>query len=85
MGSNAWRCMSQGVESVYDLDYNGVSGQGQVAYGDVFKRAEREFSAYNFEIADTGRLIAHFADAEKRVPRASLIGADWPCRPMTSA
>jgi glycyl-tRNA synthetase alpha chain len=30
----------------------------------VFKRAEREFSAYNFEFADTAKLFRHFADAE---------------------
>ncbi|HEV8680849.1 MAG TPA: glycine--tRNA ligase subunit alpha [Stellaceae bacterium] len=55
----------QGVASVYDLDYNGLpKGQGGISYGDVFLRAEREFSAYNFEAADTGRLFAHFADAE---------------------
>src|SRR5208337_1646106 len=55
----------QGVESMFDLDYNGASGPGRVTYGHVFKRAEREFSAYNFEFADTARLAAHFADAEK--------------------
>ena len=52
----------QGVENVFDLDYNGA---GQFTYGDVFKRAEREFSAYNFELADTATLFRHFADAEK--------------------
>ena len=54
----------QGVESVYDLDFNGGSGAGRITYGQVFQRAEQEFSAYNFEFADTGRLFAHFADAE---------------------
>ncbi len=54
----------QGVESVFDLDYNGVSGPGEITYGEVFRRAEREFSNYNFETADTGRLAGHFADAE---------------------
>ena len=54
----------QGVESVYDLDFNGVDGPGRITYGDVFKRAEREFSTYNFELADTGRLFQHFRDAE---------------------
>jgi glycyl-tRNA synthetase alpha chain len=51
----------QGVENVYDLDYNGAG----VSYGDVFKRNEREFSAYNFEQADAALLFRHFADAEK--------------------
>ena len=51
----------QGVESVFDLDYNGTG----VTYGQVFKRAEREFSTYNFEFADTARLVVHFGDAEE--------------------
>jgi len=51
----------QGVENVYDLDYNGAG----VKYGDVFKRSEREFSAFNFEYADTALLFRHFADAEQ--------------------
>jgi len=51
----------QGVENVYALDYNGAG----MTYGDVFKRAEFEFSAYNFEHADTELLFRHFLDAEK--------------------
>jgi glycyl-tRNA synthetase alpha chain len=50
----------QGVERVYDLDFN---GQG-VTYGDVFLRAEREYSRYGFELADTAALERHFGDAE---------------------
>jgi glycyl-tRNA synthetase alpha chain len=55
----------QGVESVYDLDFNGVEGVGRISYGDVFLRAEKEYSAYNFERADTELLFRHFAEAEK--------------------
>jgi len=51
----------QGVENVYDLDFNGRG----VSYGDVFLQAEREYSAHNFEHADTDMLLRHFADAEK--------------------
>ena len=54
----------QGVESIFDLDYNGAGGAGRITYGQVFKRAEQEFSAYNFEFANTACLVAHFADAE---------------------
>jgi glycyl-tRNA synthetase alpha chain len=50
----------QGVERVYDLDFNGAG----VTYGDVFLRAEKEYSAYNFEFANTDKLIEHFRDAE---------------------
>ncbi len=50
----------QGIDNVYELDWNGAG----VSYGDVYLRAEREFSAYNFEHADTARLFQHFQDAE---------------------
>jgi glycyl-tRNA synthetase alpha chain len=55
----------QGVASVFDLDYNGGKGAAGITYGEVFRRAEREFSAYNFEVADRDLLFRHFADAEK--------------------
>jgi len=55
----------QGVESIFDLDFNGAPGPARITYGDVFKRGEREFSAYNFEIADTAALTRHFSDAER--------------------
>jgi len=50
----------QEVENVYDLDWNGAG----VKYGDVFLRAEREYSAHNFEHANTKVLLQHFKDAE---------------------
>ena len=50
----------QGVENVYDLDFNGLD----VSYGEVFLRAEKEFSAYNFEHADTEKLFRQFEFAE---------------------
>ena len=50
----------QGVENVYDLDFNGLG----VSYGDVFLRAEKEFSSYNFEHADTEKLFRQFEFAE---------------------
>ena len=55
----------QGVENVYDLNFNGGDGDKKVTYGDVFKQAEEEYSRHNFEYADTERLFRHFADAEK--------------------
>ena len=55
----------QGVDNVYDLDWNGAEGDAKVTYGDVFRQAEREFSAFNFEYADTDMLLRHFADVEQ--------------------
>jgi glycyl-tRNA synthetase alpha chain len=54
----------QGVNNVYDLDWNGVEGEGRISYGDVYLQNEREFSAFNFEHANTERLFRHFKDAE---------------------
>ena len=54
----------QGVENVYDLNFNGRQGEDKVSYGDVFLQNEQEFSKYNFEAADTDILFRHFADAE---------------------
>ena len=71
----------QGVESVYDLDYNGVAGAGRITYGDVFLRGEREFSAYNFERADTGILAKHFEDAERECNALLNIGEASANRP----
>ncbi|HZQ41228.1 MAG TPA: glycine--tRNA ligase subunit alpha [Rhizomicrobium sp.] len=51
----------QDVEFVYDLKFN-----EQFRYGEVFPQAEKEFSAYNFERADTEILFQHFKDAEKQ-------------------
>ena len=54
----------QGVENVYDLNFNGLEGDEKVTYGDVFLQAEQEYSRHNFEHADTDRLFRHFRDAE---------------------
>ncbi|VAW16106.1 Glycyl-tRNA synthetase alpha chain [hydrothermal vent metagenome] len=63
----------QGVDNVYDLNFNGGEGEDRVSYGDVFLQNEQEYSAYNFERADTEKLAEHFRDAE--VECQSLIRA----------
>ncbi len=55
----------QDKENVYDLVYAKKPGGADLLYRDVFHRAEREFSAYNFEFADVATLTRHFDDAEK--------------------
>jgi glycyl-tRNA synthetase alpha chain len=60
----------QGVENVYDLAFNAPTRNAPlVKYGDVFLRSEREFSAHNFEHADTTMLRRHFEDAERECQR----------------
>ena len=55
----------QGVDNVYELNFNGCEGNDKVTYGDVFLQAEQEYSRYNFEHADTEVLKRHFEDAER--------------------
>lgn len=64
----------QGVENVYDLDYNGTG----LTYGDVFLRAEQDYSRHNFELADTELLFRHFADAEKESVALAEAGVAQP-------
>jgi glycyl-tRNA synthetase alpha chain len=50
----------QGVDSAFDLEW--VKG---TTWGDVSRRTEREFSAYNFEATDPATLKQHFEDHAK--------------------
>ncbi|PLP59560.1 glycine--tRNA ligase subunit alpha [Mesorhizobium loti] len=54
----------QGVDNVYDLNFNGLEGPERVSYGEVFLQAEQEYSRHNFEHANTAMLLRHFEDAE---------------------
>jgi glycyl-tRNA synthetase alpha chain len=54
----------QDKDTVYDLSYN-----ANVKYGDVFQRAEWEWSTYNFEEADTAEHFAAFDHCESEVTR----------------
>jgi glycyl-tRNA synthetase alpha chain len=54
----------QGVDRVYDLNFNGRTDDRKVTYGDVFLQAEREYSRHNFEHADTAMLFDQFRMAE---------------------
>jgi glycyl-tRNA synthetase alpha chain len=64
----------QGVENVFDLNFNGRDGAEKVTYGDIFRQAEQEYSRYNFEAADTEMLFRHFKDAEEECKRILKIG-----------
>lgn len=50
---------SQKKDSVYDLMWT-----DDVTYGDVHLEDERQWSKYNFEVADTKMLLQHFNDWE---------------------
>ncbi|MEE8296019.1 MAG: glycine--tRNA ligase subunit alpha, partial [Sphingomonadales bacterium] len=64
----------QGVDNVFDLDFNGAG----VTYGDVFLESEKQFSAYNFEHANTSVLMQHFKDAESECAKLLKAGLPLP-------
>ena len=54
-------CMfTQGKKNVFDLEWNNEG----IKYSDVFHEAEKQFSAYNFEFANTESLLKNFEIAE---------------------
>jgi glycyl-tRNA synthetase alpha chain len=61
----------QDVDNVYDLEYD-----AGVSYGEIFKRAEWEWSTYNFEEADVAAHFAAFDHAEAEVLRLLERGGD---------
>ncbi len=65
----------QGVESIYDLNFNGRGGAERVTYRDVFLQAEQEYSRHNFEHADTVMLFRQFQDAENACQKYLQAGA----------
>ena len=50
----------QGKKNVFDIEWN----EEGVKYKDIFFRSEKEFSAYNFEFANTETLLKNFELAE---------------------
>ncbi len=50
----------QGKNNVFDLDWNNEG----IKYKEVFFQAEKEFSAYNFEFANTDTLLENFENTE---------------------
>ncbi|WP_299327159.1 glycine--tRNA ligase subunit alpha [Parasphingopyxis sp.] len=62
----------QGVDSVYDLAFN----DDGVSYGDVFLDNEKQFSAWNFEHANTETLFQWFKDASAEAK--NCIAAELP-------
>ncbi|MDQ2860899.1 MAG: glycine--tRNA ligase subunit alpha [Pseudomonadota bacterium] len=63
----------QGVDNVYDLAFNDPQSPDFKTYGEVFLENEREFSAYELEVADVAVLKRQFEDMERAV--AGLLAA----------
>lgn len=66
----------QGIDQIENLDWNGAKGEKVLSYGDIDFEAERQFSKFNLEIADTEVMLRQFIDAEKQCE--ALIEAKLP-------
>jgi glycyl-tRNA synthetase alpha chain len=64
----------QGVDRVYDLNFNGREGADKVTYGDVFLQAEQEYSRHNFEYADTDDAVRAVQDGREGLQEISRAG-----------
>jgi len=65
----------QGVDSVYDLVWAREPDSGaETTYGDVFLADEQQYSAYNFQIADTELLYGQFDAYERECLRTLEAG-----------
>ncbi|KYF72036.1 glycine--tRNA ligase subunit alpha [Sorangium cellulosum] len=65
----------QDKDSIYDVVYSDAGGK-VVRYGDLYQRAEWEWSTYNFEEADIAEHFAAFDVCEAEVKRLLHRGAD---------
>ena len=58
-----------GVDNVMDLPFNNPKSLYPKKYGDVFQKAEREYSRWNFDVANQELLLQHFNDYEEECNR----------------
>jgi glycyl-tRNA synthetase alpha chain len=75
----------QGVENVFELNFNGRDGAQRVRYGDIFLQAEQEYSRHNFEFADTDMLFGQFRMAEAACKKYLADGWQPPPNPPPQA
>ena len=52
-------------DSVMNLPYNSPNSQRPLKYSDIFLKADKQYSEWNFNVANTEIIFRHFDDAEK--------------------
>lgn len=55
----------QGVDSIFDINWNGVEGEGKITYGDVFLESEKQNSAFILENSNSELLFKNFSECEE--------------------
>ena len=63
----------QQVDNVFDINW-----AGDLSYGDIFQQLEKDYSKYNFEIADTTMLFQLFDSYEKECLKVLEAGLSQP-------
>ncbi|TCM88104.1 glycine--tRNA ligase subunit alpha [Rhodovulum steppense] len=58
-----------GIDHVMDMPFNDPDAPIPLKYGDVFRQTEEEYSRWNFDVADTGKLLHFFEAAEAECVR----------------
>ena len=66
----------QGVNSIFDINWNGLEGRDKISYGDVFRESEIQNSGFILEHSNTEILFRNFSEsvaqskvlAEKKLP-----------------
>ncbi len=53
-----------GIDHVMQMPFNDPDAPIPLLYGDVFRQTEEEYARWNFDVADTDMLFAHFNAAE---------------------
>ncbi len=56
----------QGVDSIFDINWNGLEESKKITYGNVFKQSEIENSAFILEHADINNLFKNFSESKKQ-------------------
>ena len=61
-----------GVDHVMEMPFTKPGSSFSVTYGDLFRQTEREYSRWNFQVAEPEILFRHFEDAENSCKRILL-------------
>lgn len=67
-----------GHDHVMEMPFNDPDAAVPLTYGDVFRETEREYSRWNFDVADVDALQRHFRDAEAECRRILEAPAEDP-------
>lgn len=56
----------QGVDSIFDINWNGLEGADKISYGDVFKQSEIENSGFILEHSNLEVLFKNFSESKQQ-------------------